>query len=160
MDNLDESKHSNAAMLCVVHTKINHIQHCLLLYRKKWESEGTPFILPGGIVKPGEHLIDTAWRELFEETGLTQSDISQTAMGKEIFSTHWTLACHHIWMRLGTSQRQRTRTVYPKVKFDRQKFCGYIWFPLEKVSPLYWARFATLVMPGSRRIIALHLYNE
>lgn len=68
-----------------------HNNELLVLQSRKWRSEGTPYLLPGGGCEADETLEDCALRELYEECGviLLRSDLGYFSR----HDTEWS-ACH------------------------------------------------------------------
>lgn len=97
-----------------------HNGELLVLQSRKWQMEGTPYLLPGGGCGEAESLEDCALRELNEECGivLLRSDLSYFSR----HDTQWS-ACHFF----------EHESVYSKLfVYAEPKLFGYEWWNFEK----------------------------
>jgi 8-oxo-dGTP pyrophosphatase MutT (NUDIX family) len=93
----------------------------LVLWRSKWEDEGTPIILPGGEINAEiETPAKGAVREFFEETGI-KIDSDKLSILFEI-KTQWT---DRFIAFINNEPVEPT-----DLKLESEKFYGYIWIPL------------------------------
>lgn len=91
-----------------------------MLQSRKWRSEGTPYLLPGGGHKEGEDLARCAQREVLEETGLLVDSGSFLLIGSH--ETEWS-NCSFYEYELNLSD--------PLIILE-QKLFGYEWWNFEK----------------------------
>lgn len=150
----DEPKLTSEAVTIPLIARIQKVPHVLLLWRTKWESEGTPFIFPGGGVNKGELTIDAAWRELKEETGLGKSSIRKVEVPCEPFKTMWTKKMHVIIMYY---KSRGNGMEYPRIKFDMNKFAGFVWM---KITSGVWGNLFPVLMPGAKHVYLTTLTQQ
>lgn len=117
---VDEPKHTKAAAYV---TNI-YQDRILVLWRNKWEGEGTPLILPGGGTKDLEDPKDTVIREVGEEIGV-ELNYDNVFYSEITFKT------------IGTN-KIKFFNVIPAIsstliKLDSTKFSGCLWIPVNNV---------------------------
>ncbi len=115
----------------------------LILGRKKWLSESTPWIMPGGGFDKDkdEYLEDTIVREVMEEIGITVAN--ESLHWFKNYSTEW--ADKFVVFEIANANR----TIYDNfLKLDFDKFFGLAWLDTsdKKMLELFWP----LLMPGLR----------
>ncbi len=70
-----------AVDLVVLATTTGGIPDRVLLIQRRWDPYQGCWALPGGLVEPGEDLVDAAARELAEETSLELDTVELTQIG-------------------------------------------------------------------------------
>lgn len=103
-------------------------QHFLLVQMNYGRYQGH-WILPGGMVEPGEHPHEAALRELNEETGISQAKIhSQLAVRHRVQDEQW----HNVyWVFVAqltqafTLTEIQQRLVWPNDELQSVKFWSY-----------------------------------
>lgn len=138
----DEPKHTKEAAYLAIHTK----NRLFVLWRNKWESEGTPLILPGGGLEPGESPKMCVIREVWEEIKVSIHSAQLDFQFAE--PTEWTGQIHIY--RFTSSYDWLSRHAF---EVDRTKFSGYIWLPTNPVPD--W--ILPLCMPGLRSYLTNHM---
>ena len=132
----DEPKHTKAAAYI---TNI-YQDRLLVLWRNKWEDEGTPLILPGGGCLKGESLKACAIREAKEEIGL---DLMESNLSSSIkFETKWTNEIHFFNLILPFNPAY--------IRLDSTKFSGCLWIPVNNVKIM--ERLYPLCMSGLQKL--------
>lgn len=98
-----------------------HNGELLVLQSRKWQTEGTPYLLPGGGCKEGEDQRDCAKRETLEETGFLVDRDSIVFEG-----THETE-----WSNCSFYEYEIRPTDDPLIILEKKLF-GYEWWNFEK----------------------------
>ncbi len=115
------------------------------------EGEGLPdYILPKGMVEPGEELEKAARREIEEEAGLTELILLGELGIRERLDylkrswkkTHYFLYC--------TRQREAAPT-------DPDHAYSCKWFPIDRLPPMFWPEQRDLIQSSRERISSLAL---
>lgn len=132
----DEPKHTKAAAYI---TNI-YQDRLLVLWRNKWEDEGTPLILPGGGLKDGENALEAVVREVYEEIGVRVDPFNLNT--NSVFNTNWT-------------NKLFTFNLIPAIsptliKLDSTKFSGCLWIPVNNVKIM--ERLYPLCMSGLQKL--------
>ena len=136
---MDEPKHTKEAVSVMIISD----NRFLLLWRYKWESEGTPFILPGGGLKEGESILEAAQRELMEEISWTiPYDMLNSVEIIESGPTKWTGKMNYVVLKLIKDQDIEIEI--------ENKFAGAVWVPL---SYNIMKNLRPLLMPGALRLL-------
>lgn len=139
---IDEPKKTKAAVYAAI-WKENQL---LVLGRKKWLSEGTPWIMPGGGVNQDEQPFQALARELTEELGQwPEVELARTQKLSPVFNckTEWTDSLSVINLTV-------TNKYEPKI--DKDKFFGFIWLDTsdKQMIKLLWYQ----LMPGLRMYLS------
>jgi len=133
----DGKKHTKRAANIIISCQ----DRFLVLWRRKWEADGTPLILPGGEINDNENQWEAAVREVKEETGIVLSE-EQIIDFLPPFETKWTKAMYTFFVELED---------FPDIILEKNKFFGYLWIPAKDniiMSDLVW-----LMMPGVKSIL-------
>lgn len=143
---MTEPKKTERASMAMVTSLINKQPHILLLYRTKWEDEGTPWIFPGGGLRDDETPIEGLWRELKEETRIEEGQTKSCQLVMSPFQTKWTDEMFMYQLFLVKEPVNK----YPRIFYDWTKFSGYFW-----LNPLSGIRynFDPLIMPGAKKAL-------
>lgn len=137
----DEPKHTKSA----AYAAIWNGSKLLLLGRKKWLSEDTPWIMPGGGRNLNESVVDCLIREVREEIGvrLYEEDfVTQKMTFFKSYETEWTGDLNVFEIELGSAifHLMDLRSV------DFKKFFGIMWLDTsdQQMLNLLWPQ----LMPG------------
>lgn len=137
----DEPKHTKRAAYII--PKLNN--RVFLLGRKKWLSEGTPWIFPGGGLCEGESSIDGAIREFYEETGSKPDKSELTYLLTE--RTEWSDKIDFfLW---DTIEYWKAAEL---VALERHKFFGWMWLDIT-LPRLEESVIWSTLMPGAQAAI-------
>ena len=96
-----------------------HNGELLVLQSRKWQTEGTPYLLPGGGCKPNETLLECVIRETLEEISISISDLQLAQFDSHV--TQWS-NCEFF---------EVTVPEYPVIVLEKKLF-GYEWWNFEK----------------------------
>lgn len=132
----DEPKKTFAAAFAAVWYE----EQLLTLFREKWLSEGTPWIMPGGGVELGEEPDEALRRELNEEIDF-QVGAEIGAGFYKAYKTEWT---DHFYVFELKAKLYDIKSV----RRDHSKFFGELWLPTDdrKFLQAIWPQ----LMPGLR----------
>lgn len=119
-----------------------HDDKILLLFRDKWLTEGTPWIMPGGGLNDDETPEQAANRELREETGLNAPFGSNSFKLFKTYRTEWANKFHVFELE--------HKYYNPAVSVQREfnKFSGELW--LSAYSRDFLDTIWSQLMPGLR----------
>lgn len=132
----DEPKKTKEAVVAAIW----HEDQLLILFREKWLSEGTPWIMPGGGVQAEEQPDEALRRELQEEI-CYQVGYEIGAGFYKCYKTEWTDNFHVFELKASSYDIAWLRR-------DHDKFLGELWLPTndEKFLQAIWPQ----LMPGLR----------
>jgi 8-oxo-dGTP pyrophosphatase MutT (NUDIX family) len=160
----DRDKNTKRAASVILITEHENIKRFLLLWRKiKWEAEGTPLILPGGGLKKNELTIDGALRELREETEffITKKQLKNTnnndikyKLYENYCRTQWTDSMSFLVII------SESKYLYLYPNHDKNKFSGYVWFPLNNDGMKIFDNMKHNIMDGARIFLEREIFGE
>lgn len=136
----DEPKKTKQAVNVAVWDK----NRLLILFRDKWLSEGTPWIMPGGGVEDGETTIRTAYRELHEEIGLSVP--YEVFDLFKVYKTEWADELFVFELK------HKFYSAAVSVQRDYAKFAGELWLPVD--DKIFLKAIRSQLMPGLRMYLA------
>jgi ADP-ribose pyrophosphatase YjhB (NUDIX family) len=139
----DEPKYTDCAVGAVIYRN----GRILLLWRNKWEEEGTPLILPGGGVRPGETSKEALVREVAEEIALSVDPELAT-----LWATYDTKWCKRYHVYLIDPAATRHHIVY----IDEKKFSGFLWLDPSKMN---LDILSPLMMPAAKKFLTTKFYT-
>lgn len=123
-----------------------HNGELLVLQSRKWRTEGTPYLLPGGGFKANDSFMSCAGRELFEETciGLISPDFL-VRFGSH--QTEWTNEAVFYECDAATSKTVYGRSLELREIKLEPKLYGYEWWNFEE-DKLRIQALKPFMMPG------------
>lgn len=127
--NFEPKKTDKAAFVALWHNN-----ELLVLQSRKWRSEGTPYLLPGGGCEPDETLWECVIRETLEEISIAISDLRLVEFDSHV--TQWS-NCEFF---------ETTTAEYLDIVLEKKLF-GYEWWNFEEDKTRILA-LKPFMMPG------------
>lgn len=121
---------------------LNNNQEILLLQSEKWDSL---YCIPGGHIELGESAVEALKREVFEETGLSISDISFLGVQESIFPKEFHEKKHFIFINYCCWTKSEEVTLNYESK-------AYIWIKPSQIEKIE-------LVSTSKTVISSYLKN-